>query len=62
MKEIIGIQVEVITTTEAHALALVYTKKKVAPKVTIMPAMEMKSVASPNINFEGNDFKKSSSV
>jgi propanediol dehydratase large subunit len=51
-----------MTTTGAHGLALVYTKKKVALKATIMPAMEMKSVASPIINFEGNDFKKSSSV
>jgi hypothetical protein len=51
-----------MTTTEAHALALLYIKKQVAVKATIMPAMEMKSVASPNTNFEGNDLKKSSSV
>jgi len=51
-----------ITTYQVHALAFVYNKNKVAVKATIMPAMAMKSVASPDSNFVGNDFKKSSSV
>jgi hypothetical protein len=52
-----------ITTTGAHALALSYTKTQVALKaIIIIPTIEMKSVASPNTNFKGNDLKKSNFV
>jgi len=52
-----------ITTTGAHALALSYTKTQVALKaIIIIPTIEMKSVASTNNNFKGNDLKKSNFV
>nr|POF15840.1 hypothetical protein CFP56_35276 [Quercus suber] len=35
---------------------------KVALKAATMPAIEMKSVVSPNTNFDGNDTRKSISV
>lgn len=39
-----------------------YTKKQVALKATTMPAIEVKSVVSPNTNLPGNDSRKSFSV
>jgi hypothetical protein len=53
---------KVMTKNGTHAPALLNTKKEVAMKATIMPTMEIKSVINPNTNFEGNDWKKSSSM
>jgi hypothetical protein len=60
--EATGILAEVIKTTGVHALAFLYTKKQIALKATIIPAIEIKSAASPKTNLAGNDMRKSSSV
>ena len=49
-------------TIGINVISLVKTKKQVALKATTMPAIEVKSVVSPNTNFDGNDTRKSISV
>ena len=51
-----------IITSGINVILLVKTKKHVALKATTMPAIEVKSVVSPNTNFDGNDTRKSISV
>ena len=51
-----------IITIGINVISLVKTKKQVALKATTMPAIEVKSVVSPNTNFDGNDTRKSISV
>ena len=51
-----------IITIGINVISLVKTKKQVALKAITMPAVEVKSVVSPNTNFDGNDTRKSISV
>ena len=52
----------VIITIGSGAISLLKAKRLVVLKATSMPAIETKSVASPNTNFNGNDTRKSISV
>ena len=60
--EIIGTPVKAIITTGSRRVSLLKIKKQVALKATTMPAMEMKSVVSPNTYFADKDTRKSISV
>ena len=51
-----------IITIGINVISLVKTKKQVALKAITMPAVEVKSVVSPNTNFDGNDTRKFISV
>ena len=60
--KIIATPAKVIITKGNHAISLLKTTKQVALKATNMPTIEMKSVVSPNTNFNGNDQRKSISA